>query len=91
MVVPADSEWPTGGLSRARISTIVAFVTSKLRSESCPTLVDRVDEYEMEASKERKIVYTRYLIESMLDVLVKHEILIEALGATMRKMEATAS
>ena len=94
MIVPADSEWSTGGLSRARISTIVAFVTSKLRFESCPTLVDRVDEYEPEASEERKIVCTRYLIESMLDVLLKHEALAEAVGATLRKLEsreATAS
>ena len=69
--------------------TLVAFVTSKLRSESCPpTLVDRVDEYEPEASKERKIVYTRYLIESMLDVLLKHEALAEAGGATLRKLES---
>ena len=52
-----------------------------------PTLVDKVDEYEPEASKDRKILYTRSLIESMLEILLKHEILDEAVGVTMRKME----
>jgi len=50
-------------------------------------LVEKVDEFQPEATKKEKVVYTRYLIESMLEVLCKNEDLIDALGITLRKME----